>query len=235
MTLHVMRDLKNLYLAFDWTHEWILNPDDPGSSPDQYLLVLAFDINHNGLWEDEDRVLYSIDDMVALSYLGVDIGDPQPPEDAWIKIYIPHGLYIYSWGDADYVPGGEYKPQIDVIGGPPAIPGTIWTGVPGPGPLDRSGRSVTFRYGVGRSPSGAVSGQTYEYTLEVAVPMILFPGRSAGFGLGLQQETNANLYLWAWPNEVDPDSFDVADATSAGLLGTLNLWFPGKGSWKPFP
>jgi hypothetical protein len=216
MQLYVMRDPASLYLGFQWTHTWNKDLNTGDSSPDKYVLVLAFDFVRDGVWQDVDNNPNTIDDGLGLIYLGFDIGDPNPPDNAWVKIYIPHGQYVISWdGQAN-----EGQGQITAIGGPPeeAFPGTIYHGVIG-NPSDRNGNPVTFTYGVGRSPGGDVSGQTYTYAIETAVPQALFHS-PAGFGFGLGQETSGQVYWWTWPSTID-ESFDANDKTGASLLGMV--------------
>jgi len=223
-----MRDAETLYLGFQWTHTWNVDPNAGDSSPDKYVLVLAFDFVRDGVWQDVDSNPNTIDDGLGLVYLGFDIGDPIPPEDAWVKIYIPYGQYVISWdGQAN-----EGQGQIAAIGGPPEedFPGTIYHGVPG-NPSDMNGNPVTFDYGVGRSPSGALSGQVYTYTIEVAVPLALFHS-PAGFGFGLGQETNGQVYWWTWPSSID-QSFDATDKTGASLLGILTDLSSSQGILDP--
>jgi len=209
MQLYVMRDSQNVYLGFQWSHTW--STDNGGdSSPDKYVLFLAFDFVHDGIWQDVDNNPNTIDDGLGLAYLGFNIGDPNPPSDAWIRIYIPAGQYVFSW-DA-----GEGQPA--AIGGPPDQPGTIYHGVPG-SPSDASGNPVTFNYGAARSPSGETIGQTYTYTIEVAVPKVLFHS-PAGFGFGLSQETGTQMYWWTWPSSID-ESYHPNDETGASILGVL--------------
>ena len=225
MELYIMNDRQNVYLAFQWTHLWNEDLGAQDSSPDKYLLLLAFDFDADGLFEDGDQFVYSIDDGLGLAYLGFDIGNPNPPEDAWIKIYIPVGMYVISWNSTE---GAQ------VIGGPDAIPGTIWKGVTplsNPGPLDRGGNAVSFPYAVTRSPGGKTSHQMYTYTIELAVPKILFHKSSdlvfdpAGFGFFLTQETNS-MCIWTWPSELDDWQWDV-NPESAELLGVLGDLLPG--------
>lgn len=216
MQIYVMRDSANLYLGFQWTHIWNNDTTTSDSSPDKYVLVLAFDFVRDGVWQDIDNNTNTIDDGLGLIFLGFDIGDPNPPENAWIKIYIPHGQYVISWdGQANAGQG-----QIAAIGGPPEenFPGTIYHGVSG-SPSDRNGNAVTFTYGLGRSPSNYVNGGTYTYAIETMVPQALFHS-PAGFGFGLGQETDGQVYWWTWPSTID-QSFDANDKTGASLLGIV--------------
>jgi hypothetical protein len=225
MALHVTNDYRNVYLAFQWNHTWNQHPSDEDSSPDKYLLLLAFDFDADGLFEDDDNFAYTIDDGLGLLYLGFYIGNPNPPQDAWIKIYIPVGLYVISWNSTQ---GAQ------PIGGPPAEPGTIWGGIKplgNPGPLDANGNAVSFPYAVSRSPSGETSGQVYTYIMELAVPKILFHRSAelvfepARFGFALVQETNS-MYTWTWPSELAEWKGEV-DPQSAELLGVLKDLDPG--------
>jgi len=225
MALYIMNDFNNVYLAFQWTHLWNQHPSDQDSSPDKYLLLLAFDFDADGLFEDNDNFVYTIDDGLGLLYLGFYIGNPNPPQDAWIKIYIPVGLYVISWNSTQ---GAQ------AIGGPPAEPGTIWEGVKplgNPGPRDGNGNRVSFPYGVSRSPAGKTSGQVYTYIMEVAVPKILFHKSAelvfepARFGFALMQETNS-MYIWTWPSTIQNWGGQV-NPESAEQLGFLVDLDPG--------
>lgn len=225
MMLYIMNDYENVYLAFQWTHLWNNDTDAADSSPDKYLLLLAFDFDADGLFEDDDNFVYTIDDGLGLLYLGFYIGNPNPPQDAWIKIYIPVGLYVISWNSTQ---------GVQAIGGPPAEPGTIWEGVKplgNPGPLDEDGNSVSFPYGVSRSPTGKTSGQVYTYIMELAVPKILFHKSAelvfepARFGFALMQETNS-MCIWTWPSEIQNWGGEV-NSESAEQLGFLLDLDPG--------
>jgi len=226
MALYAMNDFENVYLAFQWTHLWNQHPSDQDSSPDKYLMLLAFDFDADGLFEDGDNFAYTIDDGLGLLYLGFPVGNPNPPQDAWIKIYIPVGLYVISWNSTTQ--GAQ------PIGGPPAIPGTIWEGVKplgNPGPLDQNGRHVSFRYAVTRSPADKTSGQVYTYIMELAVPKTLFHRSAelkfepARFGFALVQETNS-MYTWTWPSDLAQWQGEV-NPESAELLGVLADLDPG--------
>jgi hypothetical protein len=153
MDLYAMNDRQYVYLGFSWTHQWNNDTATSDSSPDKYALLLAFDFDADGYFEDNDNFVNTIDDGLGLAYLGFPIGDPNPPDNAWIKIYIPVGLYVISWNTTD---------NAQVIGGPGPIPNTIWQGVKGPGPLDPNGYAVSFPYAVSRSPAGKTSGQLYK-------------------------------------------------------------------------
>ena len=210
MTLFVLRDSANVYLGFQWNH------DPAGAGWDEYGIGLGFDFNANGVWEDTDHdqlgasSVHTIDDALLLVYLGRAIGEPNPPGDAWVKIYIPVGLYILSWGDKN----DDEVFSWDAIGGPDAIPFTIYHGVDGP-VLDGSGNPVTFPYGVGVTGTGP-----YTYTMEIAVPIVLFHS-PAGFGFLVSHNGDA----WTWPTIVQPeipdDGENLNEAESARLLGKL--------------
>jgi opacity protein-like surface antigen len=211
MTLIVVRDSLNLYLGFQWNH------DPQGANPADGGLGLGFDFNANGVWEDTDHdalgptSVHTIDDSLLLVYLGVNIGKPQYDANDWIHIYIPHGLYVLSWGDKD----DDDQFSWDAIGGPPAEPGTIYNGVEGP-VLDGSGNSVAFPYGVGITGTGP-----YAYTFEIAVPLALFHS-PAGFGFELSQKTgpSGDSLAWTWPTIVEP-SVDLGNPDTAAVLGKL--------------
>ena len=215
MTLIVVRDSQNLYLGFQWSH------DPQGANPAEGGLGLGFDFNANGVWEDLDHSklgpdsVHTIDDSLLLVYLGTSIGDPNPPSNAWLKIYIPVGLYILSWGDKNN--DGQFS--WDAIGGPPEVPNSIYHGVEGP-VLDGSGNPVTFPYGVGMT--GTAPGP-YAYTFEIAVPIALFHS-PAGFGFELSQKVNTqngeDSLVWTWPTIVTP-SVDLNNPDSAAVLGKL--------------
>jgi hypothetical protein len=206
MTLLVVRDSTNVYLGFQWNH------DPPAQGQNDYGIGLGFDFNANGVWEDTDHAqldalsVHTIDDSLLLVYLGKAIGDPDPPSNAWIKIYIPVGLYVLSWGDKN----DDEQFSWDAIGGPAAIPGTIYKGVEGP-ILDGSGNPVTFDpYGVGITGTGP-----YAYTLEIKVPLVLFHS-PAGFGFMVSHNGDA----WTWPTIVQPE-IDLSNPATAVVLGKL--------------
>ena len=210
MTLIVVRDSQNVYLGFQWNH------DPQGANPADGGLGLGFDFNANGVWEDTDHdalgppSVHTIDDSLLLVYLGVNIGKPIYDPNDWIHIYIPVGLYILSWGDKN----DDDQFSFDAIGGPPAIPGTIYDGVIGP-VLDGSGNvAVAFPYGVRITGTGP-----YVYTFEIAVPVVLFHS-PAGFGFELSQKTGLANLAWTWPTIVEPN-FDVNNPDSAAALGKL--------------
>lgn len=213
MTLIVVRDSQNLYLGFQWNHDTL------GQNPAQFLLGLGFDFNANGVWEDLDHSklgpdsVHTIDDSLLLVYLGTSIGDPHPASNAWLKIYLPDGLYILSWGDKNN--DGQFS--WDAIGGPPAQPGTPYeNGVEGP-VLDGSGNTVAFPYGVGITGT-----EPYVYTYEIAVPIALFHS-PAGFGFELSQKTGPDNLAWTWPTIIESnlDLNNPSTATVLGLLGDL--------------
>jgi hypothetical protein len=222
MDLYAMNDRQYVYLGFSWTHLWINDTATSDSSPDKYALVLAFDFNANGLFEDNDNFVNTIDDGLGLAYLGFPIGNPNPPTDAWIKLYIPIGLYAISWNATE---------NAQVISGPGSIPSTIWTGVKGPGALDQNGNAADFPYAVSRSPTEKTSGQLYSYTVELAVPKVLFHRsvdltfEPAGFGFFLSQETNS-MDVWTWPSDISRWNCEV-NQQSAELLGVLADLNPG--------
>lgn len=227
MTLYVMRDGSNVYLAYQWTHQ-------PGGeiNPDHYTLLMAFDFDSDGKFEDADNVVNTIDDGLGLAYLGFDIRIYIRPCiwngheyhcSVWLDIFIPKGLYVFSWNSTE---GAQ------VIGGPsagipysgPEGPDTVWGGIPGPGPLTPSGRTVSFPYGTS-PPSGPLPDGTYTYTIEAAVPKTLFHS-PAGFGFFLMQETNGQgSPIWAWPSELDEFKGDPGqigeNPDAAQLLGFL--------------
>jgi hypothetical protein len=210
LTLIVVRDSENVYLGFQWNH------DPLGADPADGGLGLGFDFDHDGVWEDNDHTqlgvdsVHTIDDSLLLVYLGKDIGTPLPPSDAWIKIYIPVGLYILSWGDKDN--DGTFT--WDAIGGPPAVPNSIYNGVEGP-VFDGSGNPVTFPYGVGMTGTAP----PYTYTFEIAVPVALFHS-PAGFGFELSHKTGETDSLaWTWPTVVS--NLDLNSPDTAGVLGLL--------------
>ena len=230
MSLIIVRDSDNIYLGFQWSHE----PE--GGNPDEYLLGMGFDFNANGLWEDTDNgalgpdSVHTIDDAMLLVYLGVNIGQPNPPPDAWVKIYIPDGVYVLSWGDKN----DDDTFSFDAIAGPPAEPGTIYGGVVGP-VLDGSGNTVDLcpldggghgtcvagqDYGAGYSPQFV----GYEYVLEFKVPRGLFHS-PAGFGFALTQNGDG----WTWPAVLDASKIDLNVDTSAEALGVLGEVASGTG------
>jgi len=186
VTQYHMQDDNNHYLAFQWTHLWLNNTvNDDDSSPDKYIFAAGFDFDHDRVWEDYDNNVHTIDDALALVYLAFQIGEPNAT--GWFPIYIPEGLYVFSW-NATANEGQDITAD--------------------PGPLDRDGNPVTFNYGHGRTPEWFESNVTYTYTFEVTVPNILFHS-TAGFAFGLAQETNFvvggtqynETYAWSWPTE----------------------------------
>jgi hypothetical protein len=222
MTLTILRDSQNLYLGFRWSH------DPQSGTPTEFLLGMGFDFNANGRWEDTDNNLlgpdsvHTVDDAMLLVYLGVNIGEPNPPENAWVKIYIPDGTYVLSWGDKN----DDDIFSFDAIAGPPAEPGTIYGGVVGP-VLDGSGNTVDLcpldagghatcaggqDYGAGYSPLFV----GYEYVLEFKVARAFFHS-PAGFGFALTQNGDG----WTWPTVLDASKIDLNIETSAEALGLL--------------
>jgi hypothetical protein len=170
--------------------------------PDHFLFLAAFDLNDNGIWEDNDVNPYTIDDTLVFWYLGYDIVTPPP---CWVCIDIPKGFRIFSW---------------DASVGTPTFK-EVTTG-----PLDRDYNAVTF----GMSFKGPGPGKSYSYALTFTVPVSLFPGSSpheSGFGFGLIQETASkngnNLLIWAWPPQTLPQSPSISDPAGAVLLGDL-IW-----------
>jgi len=220
LTLTVLRDSQYIYLAFQWTH------DTQGADPSQYLLGLGFDFDADGLWEDNDHAqllafsVHTIDDALLLVYMGHYVGDPHPPPDAWIKFYLPDGLYVLSWGDKN----DDNTFQFDGISGPPAEPGTPYDpGVEGPA-LDGNGNPVTFPHGPSCNEDGGCSPvPLYAYTYEIAVPRLLFHS-PAGFGFALVHQTgspNPVTQAWTWPTLVDASGVDLGKPESAEALGKL--------------
>jgi hypothetical protein len=224
MTLNIVRDSENVYLGFLWTH-------DPGTgNAYEYLLGMGFDFNHNGVWQDPDGNLNTVDDAMLLVYLGVDIGQPNPPPDAWVKIFIPDGAYVLSWGEKS---DGTFG--FDAIAGPPGPEG-IYGGVVGPVldrdmntvdlcPLDGTGHAACVQgqdYGAGYSPLSP--GPGYEYVLEFKVPKAFF-NSPAGFGFALTQNGDG----WTWPGVLDASKIDLNVETSAEALGVLGEVASGAG------
>jgi len=223
MTLIVLRDSDNVYLGFQWNH------DPQGADATQYLLGLGFDFDADGSWEDGDYAqlgknsVHTIDDALLLVYLGHYAGDPSPPEDAWIKLYLPHGLYVLSWGNETDV--GPSAFQFYGISGPANdFPGSPYTQPDGLGTNDRNNNPVSFPYGVA-PPELMFLG--YRYTMEIAVPLALFHS-PAGFGFALTHQTgtpdpetgNSPTLSWTWPTVVG-EIPDLGKPESAEALGTL--------------
>jgi hypothetical protein len=225
MTVTIGRtDKGNLMIEFRWTH-------DPGDDAlrDKYILLLTFDFDNDGSWEDGDDFLYTVDDSLALISLGYDldvwIGKPFHPGEEWIAFYIPHGLYVYSYGNKD----DPSNPMWDLgtpIGGPPAqgpgpISGKMWNGVEGPGPLypDKSSLEFTPFYSGFEGTS---------YVTKMPIPLGLFHSPS-GFGFILGQQTAVSgekpWLSWIWPPQ-EPLPEDLLGALGASdgaeLLGNLD-------------
>ena len=184
MTLIVLRDSENIYLGFQWNH------DTKGADATQYLLGLGFDFNANGLWEDGDYAqlgkdsVHTIDDALLLVYLGHYVGNPVYDPNAWISLYLPHGLYVLSWG-----PNNDNPPtfQFGAISGPQNdAPNSHYTQPDDLGARDRNNNPVSFPYGAAEPPESMLLG--YRYTMEIAVPLVLFHS-PAGFGFALTQLT----------------------------------------------
>ena len=255
MTLYAMRDDQNVYLAYQWTHEPYGNVNK-SASPDNYLLITAFDFDHDGKFEDNDNVTNTIDDALGLAYMGFDFRlylrmclclFGSCGCSVWFDIFAPKGLYAISW---NVTKGAE------VIGGPP--PGKIWTptlehpdwpeknwtGVPGWGPLKPNGDPFSFEEaGSTRSPGGTSYDATYTYTVELAVPKFLFHS-PAGFGFFLAQETgnetgDPSWPLWTWPSGLQQMRGDVGsmvqNASTAQLLGFLSDNIGASGTLDPGP
>jgi len=233
MTLYVMRDNSNVYFAYQWTHQPGESGDPPSPvNPDRYVLLMAFDFDHDGKFEDADDVVNTIDDGLGLAYLGFDIRIYIRPciwngQDyhcsVWLDIFIPKGLYVFSWNSTEgaQVIGGP-QPPIHYSG--PDGPETDWGGISGPGPLSPGGNRVSFPYAAS-PPVGPSLPGTYTYTIEAAMPKILFHSK-AGFGFFLVQETDGHgSPIWAWPSELDKFKGDPAQALqnpdAAKLLGFL--------------
>ena len=157
--------------------------------------------------------------------------DPNCHPTVWLDIFIPKGLYVFSWNSTE---GAQ------VIGGPtppiyyngPDGPPTVYNGVTGPGPLAPEGTPVSFPNGASYSPADNSPTLTHTYTVEVAVPKILFHS-PAGFGFALAQETNRKTVngdekdspLWTWPSQLDQFKQDPGQAMqnpdTAKFLGFL--------------
>jgi hypothetical protein len=227
MNLYVMRDATNIYLAYQWSHL----PDNDTASPqvesaDRYGLIMAFDFDNDGKFEDNDNVVNTIDDALGLAYLGFDVRiylevclplfqhDCHPT--VWLDIFIPEGLYVFSWNSTEgaQVIGGP-TPPIYWTGDHP----TVYNGIPGPGPLAPNLAPVSFPNGAGRTPADDSPTLTHTYTIEVAVPKTLFHS-PAGFGFALAQETNRLTVngdedvwpIWSWPSELDELKQDPGQA-----------------------
>jgi len=237
MDLYVMRDATSIYLAYQWSHLPDNNTANPKvKSADRYGLIMAFDFDNDGKFEDTDNIVNTIDDALGLAYLGFDVRIylvlcPFGKCSVWLDIFIPKGLYSYSWNTTQ---GAQ------VIGGPtppiyyngPDGPPTVYNGVPGSGPLAPDGTPVSFPNGVSYTPLDNSPIIVHTYTIELAVPKILFHS-PAGFGFALAQETNRNTTMgdedvwpvWTWPSQLDTFEQDPNNALQnpdmAQLLGFL--------------
>jgi hypothetical protein len=215
-----MQDDTNHYFAWNWTHVWVNNTvNDQYSSPDKYIFGLPFDFDHDHIWQDKDNNVYTIDDTLGLAYQAYTVGSAN--ETGWIHIYIPKGGYAYSWNATTN--------QLQPIAGPPEA------NIQGPGALDPHPpyNPVTFDFGAGRSPEGTESNVTYTYTLELAVPNVLFHS-TADYGFGLVQETNFvkdgtqynETYGWSWPTEWTGYYFTGNDPYYPKYFGILTDFIP---------
>jgi len=226
MNLYIMRDATNVYLAYQWDHLPDNDTAEPKvKSPDRYILFMAFDFNNNGVFEDTDNIVNTIDDALGLAYLGfviriywcvrICLFAPCPPGcTVWLDIFIPKGLYSFSWNSTE---GAQ------VIGGPPAPitytgdegPDTVYNGVPGPGPLAPDLTPVSFPNRASYTPLDNSVTTVHTYTIELAVPKILFHS-PAGFGFALGQDTNRKTVdgdkqafpVWTWPSQLDTFNVD---------------------------
>jgi hypothetical protein len=219
-------DKGNLMIEFRWIH-------DSGDTAlrDKYILLLAFDFNNNGLWEDSDHVLYTVDDSLALISLGYDldvwIGKPFSPGEEWIAFYIPRGLYVFSYGNKDDPSSPKWDIGQPIGGPPPQGPGPIshkmWNGVTGPGPLYPDGSPLDF------TPFYSTFEGT-SYVTKMPVPLGLFHSLS-GFGFVLGQQTVVSgekpWLVWIWPPQGSPVNEDdwlgsLAAENGAQYLGNLD-------------
>jgi hypothetical protein len=241
MNLYVMRDAANVYLAYQWSHLPDNNTIAPTvKSADRYGLITAFDFDNDGKFEDSDNVVNTIDDALGLAYLGFDVRiyvelclpfGPNCHNTVWLDIFIPKGLYIFSWNSTEGAqPIGGPTPPIPYHG--PDGPDTVYSGLPGPGPLAPDGTPMSFPNGAGLTPPDNSPTVTHTYTIELAVPKILFHS-PAGFGFALIQETNRNTQskgdehaspVWTWPSQLDTftqDPTSLQNPDLAKLLGFL--------------
>jgi len=239
MTLYVMRDDVNVYLGYRWTHE----PGSETIDPNRYVLLSAFDFNANGKFEDNDNIVNTIDDALALGYLAFDIRIylelcPFGKCSVWLDIFIPKGLYVWSWNSAE---GAQ------VIAGPPAginwtrSHPTTWQGIAPPGALapDEPHEQIDFNQLYGASAPVLSPPLTYEYTIEFAVPLKLFHS-PAGFGFFLGQSMFYNDsetgFVWTWPGDLSTVTTDIpTNPDLASLLGLIadNVGAAAKGLLDP--
>jgi len=204
----------------------IYEPGDD-ADPTHYWLIMGFDLNDNGLWQDTDNNKYTIDDTMVLSYFGWNLITPPP---CWICLNIAQGFRVHSWESGS----SGFK---EIYG-----PGN--TGPPGP--LYPITRKPVFPVPPQFSASAPVEQDdtgTYSYSVTFTVPIRVFLGLRAreigyslglinsgdvGFGFGLIQETQLDdslpMLVWAWPEQAPgTDTSILLTAQGARLLGDLNL------------
>ena len=195
-------DLGNLMMEFSWTHD--PGPDVPRTN---YAIILGFDFDNDGVWTANTPV-YKPDDALALVALGFDIDICLGNNCDWIRLFIPYGLYVASFG-IDPNKASSTTNEWVFIGGPPADPtrigpksGVPWEGVKCgggvcPGPEYPDGSPVLFNpYYTDTS-----------YVMKIGVPLELFTHGLSGFGFFLTQQTtvlgpnvNEQPWLaWGWP------------------------------------
>jgi len=217
-------NLGNLMMVFEWEHD--PGPKVPASN---YAIILGFDFDNDGLWENPDINVYTPDDALGLVALGytLDVCIPKPcftppcGGGCWIAFYIPNGLYVLSWG---IDPNDNSGPKVVPIGGPPGpqgpgpISGKTWESLKGPGP----------RYPI--SLESIVFNPYYtdtSYVMKVGVPLALFHSPS-GFGFFLTQQTTVGdetpWLSWMWPSQgsSSPDLSDLGNENGAQYLGNLD-------------
>jgi hypothetical protein len=239
MNLYIMRDATNVYLAYQWSHL----PDNHTTSPmvksaNRYGLLMAFDFDNNGKFEDRDNVVNTIDDGLGLAYLGFDVRIylvlcPFGKCSVWLDIFIPEGLYAFSWNSTEgaQVIGGP-TPPIHYTDPEGKLPPADYNGLTGPGPLAPDGTPVSFPNRAVYTPTDDSPTVTHTYTIELAVPKTLFHS-PAGFGFTLAQETSRSTVngdedvwpLWTWPSQLDTFDEDpnqsLQNPDLAKLLGFL--------------
>ena len=221
MTLYITRGWTSATFRFEWTHEPGIDAD-----PSHFWLIMGFDLNDNGLWQDRDNNKYTIDDAMVLSYFGWNLVTPEP---CWVCPNIAQGFRVHSWESKS----SSFQ---EIYG-----PGN--TGPPGPlYPLTR--KPVIFQFSAS-APAEQDGTGIYSYSVTFKVPLGVFLGPrgreigyslglinpgDVGFGFGLIQESHTTvdegpkMLVWAWPLQAPgTDTSIIFQAQGARLLGDLNL------------
>jgi len=235
-------NLGNLMMEFEWTH-------DPGSGvpASNYALILGFDFNNDGKWQDLDTSIgsgsvYTPDDALGLVALGPNINICLGQDCKWLNIYIPTGLYVASWGIDPYSTSTD--PTWVAIGGPPGPQngpnGSVYNPPKGPGPQYPGSTPPTNLNPIEFTPYATGYTGT-SYVMKVGVPLALFTQSPTGFGFFITQQTAVCVgsdcgtpwLTWIWPTQGTPptdllnalgekDPTDANVGIGAQLLGNLN-------------